>query len=232
MFGIDSSWTWISLLVLGGFHGLNPAMGWLFAVALGFQERRGRAVIAALGPIALGHALAIGVVVVIVWSLGAVIPQEAVMLVGGGAMVAFVAYKAITRFRHPAWVGMRVNKSDLVAWSFLMATAHGAGLMLVPALLRFQVEGIPSADAHATHRDHHAQHIAAAGDGFVTSLLAVGLHTTAMLVVSGALALVVFHTVGVDVLRKAWINVDLIWIGAMGVTGSLTLVLGLWRLAA
>jgi hypothetical protein len=221
-----------TLFLLGAYHGINPGMGWLFAVALGMQERSAQAVLRALAPIALGHALAIGVVVAAVWSLGLVIPQEAVMLLGGGFMLAFVAFKIVTRFRHPAWVGMRVTGSDLVAWSFLMATAHGAGLMLVPALLRFQVDGVPSADAHAEHHAHHAEHIAAAGDGLATSLLAVGVHTAGMLVVSGALALVVFHKVGVEVLRKAWINVDLIWIGTMGVTGSLTLGLALWNLMA
>jgi hypothetical protein len=226
------SWTWLSLILLGSFHGLNPAMGWLFAVARGLQERRTSAVAAALGPIAVGHALAIGVVVVAVWLLGTMLPQGALMLVGGTAMLGFAAYKVVTRFRHPAWVGMRVSGRDLVAWSFLMATAHGAGLMLVPSLLELRGDRVPAAEAHMGTHSHHMPSTAGGADDIVTSLLAVGLHTAAMFVVGGALAIVVYRKVGVDVLRRAWINVDLIWIGVLALAGTLTLGLGAWGVVA
>ena len=236
MFGIDASWTWISILGLGGFHGLNPAMGWLFAVALGFQQRNSRAVITALGPIALGHALSIGIVVAIVWSLGLVVPQAAVMVIGGGSMVAFVLWKVTTRFRHPAWVGMRVTRVDILARYLQIATANRAGLIHFTAVVRLRPDSVPAAAALGGHHmgnmgTPHSGHIAGAGDGLVTSLLAVGLHTAAMLAVGGTLALIVYHKVGVDILRNAWLNIDLIWIGALGITGSLTLILGMWRIA-
>src|SRR3712207_1091868 len=115
---LNTFWPWLSLAALGAFHGLNPAMGWLFAVALGLQERRPRAVVAALGPIALGHALAIGLVAVLVGLLGLVVPTRLLLLGGGLALLAFAAYKLATRFRHPRWVGMRVGWRDLVLWSF------------------------------------------------------------------------------------------------------------------
>jgi hypothetical protein len=231
MFDFLPSWSWLSLILLGSFHGLNPAMGWLFAVALGLQERRLRAVLAALGPIVAGHALAIGAVVVAVWLLGGVLPQEAMLLVGGTCMLGFAVYKVVTRFRHPAWVGMRVRGRELVAWSFLMATAHGAGLMLVPALLELRGDRIPAAAAHAGGHAHHVPASESAGDGFAVSVLAVGVHTAAMFVVAGAIAVLVYRKVGVDILRRAWINVDLLWIGALALAGTVTLAFGGWSVA-
>src|SRR5829696_9101659 len=140
--GMNTYWPWLSLLALGAFHGLNPAMGWLFAVSLGLQERRLRAVLIALGPIALGHALAIALAGLAVGALGLVVPQRLLLALGGAALLAFAAAKVITRFRHPRWVGMRVSSRQLVLWSFLMASAHGAGLMLVPVLAGVRGEGV------------------------------------------------------------------------------------------
>jgi len=226
MFEFIPSWSWLSLILLGGFHGLNPAMGWLFAVALGLQERRLRAVAGALGPIAAGHALSIAGLVASVWMLGTVFPQEVLMMAGGALMVCFAVYKVVTRFRHTAWVGMRVHARDLAAWSFLMATAHGAGLMLLPPLLMLRGDSLAAASAHAGHHVHHAP--ASDGEGLLISLLAVGLHTVAMFGVAGATAVVVYKKVGVNVLRRAWINLDLIWIGALAVAGGITLGFGAW----
>lgn len=226
MDGIELSWSWLSLVALGSFHGLNPAMGWLFAVALGLQERRGKAVASALGTIAVGHALAIAAVVTVVAMLGAVLPERVLMLGGGASMLAFAAYKVASRFRHPTWIGMRVRARDLVTWSFLMATAHGAGLMLVPAILALRDDEVPATMASGGSHNH-AHHAHEAGESLVTSVLAVGIHTMAMFAVAGAIAMVVYRKVGVDVLRRAWINVDLIWIGALVVTGGITVGIAL-----
>jgi hypothetical protein len=227
---LHTFWPWISLAALGAFHGLNPAMGWLFAVALGLQERRLRAVVVALGPIALGHALAIGLAAVAVGTLGLVVPQRALLALGGAALLAFAAYKLATRFRHPRWVGMRVGRRALVLWSFVMASAHGAGLMLVPVLVQLRGEGVSSALAHAEHFGH-AGHPAPAGhEALLPALAAVGLHSAAMLAVAGALAVVVYQKLGVEVLRRAWINLDFIWVGTLIVVGSIALSVGLWPL--
>jgi hypothetical protein len=220
---LNLSWAWISLALLGAFHGLNPAMGWLFAVALGFQERRLRAVVVALAPIALGHALAIGLVAVVAGLLGLVVPQRLLLVLSGLALLAFAAYKVATRFRHPRWVGMRVGASQLILWSTLMATAHGAGLMLVPVLVRLRGEGVPVAAAHAGHVGHAGHHPPPAGDGLATAAAAVGLHTAAMLAVAAVIAVVVYRKLGVEVLRRAWVNLDLIWVGALAVAGGITL---------
>ncbi len=228
---LHASWPWLSLAALGAFHGLNPAMGWLFAVALGFQERRLRAVTAALGPIALGHALAIGLAVILVSVLGLVVPQRLLLALGGAALLGFAASKVASRFRHPRWVGMRVSGRQLVMWSFLMASAHGAGLMLVPVLVGLRGEGVSSAQAHAKHLGHVGHPPPAAGDALLPALAAVGLHSAAMLAVAGVLAVVVYQKLGVEVLRRAWINLDFIWVGALAITGGLALGLGLWSLA-
>lgn len=221
-------WPWISLAALGAFHGLNPAMGWLFAVALGMQERRPRAVVAALGPIALGHALAIGLVAVVVSVLGLVIPQSALLALGGAALLGFAGYKIVSRFRHPRWVGMRVGPRLLVLWSFLMATAHGAGLMLIPVLVGLRGEGVPGALAEGAHAGHAGRQELGASDALAPAILAVGVHSAAMLAVAGVIAVVVYQKVGVEVLRRAWVNLDFLWVGALAAAGGIALGLGLW----
>jgi hypothetical protein len=237
MLDLNASWPWLTLVALGAFHGLNPAMGWLFAVALGFQERRLRGVVLALGPIAVGHALAIGTVAIVVGMLGLVIPQRVLLAVGGVTLLAFAAAKVITRFRHPRWVGMRVTPLELVCWSFLMATAHGAGLMLIPVLVRLRPDGVPVAAARADHAGHlgHAGHLPAESGNDAAlgpALAAVTLHSVVMLAVAGLIAVLVYRRLGVDILRRAWINFDLIWLGALTVTGSLTLAVSLGPLLA
>ena len=122
-----------ALVALGAFHGLNPGMGWLFAVALGMQEGDRRAVLRALPPIALGHAAAVLVALAAFTALRTVIEPRLLGLVLGVGLIGFGAWKLIRR-RHPRWVGMRVRPWELGLWSFIMAGAHGAGLMLLPVV--------------------------------------------------------------------------------------------------
>lgn len=226
MADLGTLWPWLSLALLGAFHGLNPAMGWLFAVALGLQEGRLRAVVEALGPIAIGHAASIGLVAIAVGVLQLVISRELLLLLGGTVLLAFVAYKVATRFRHPRWVGMRVKPHELALWSFLMATAHGAGPMLVPVLAHLRADSA----SLALMATGHASHAATAGGSLESGLAAVALHTLTMFLVMGLIAVVVYQEVGVEVLRRAWINLDLIWVGALALAGLITLGLGLWAL--
>jgi hypothetical protein len=191
-------------------------MGWLFAVALGLQERRRGAVLAALPPIALGHALSIAVVLAAVAGARLVIPPAAVRWGGGALLIAFGLYRVWRGGRHPRWVGMRVGARDLVLWSFLMSTAHGAGLMLVPVLLRLPAP---------THAGHGVTLGGAAGLPPGAAAAALGVHTLAMLAVMTAVAALVYETAGVGVLRRGWVNVDLIWSAALIVAGVLTVLL-------
>jgi hypothetical protein len=227
---LNSSWPWLTLAALGAFHGLNPAMGWLFAVALGLQERRLRAVTAALGPIALGHAIAIALVAIPVGLLGLVIAPRWLLILGGAVLIGFAVWKIVTRFRHPRWVGMRVGPRDLVLWSFLMATAHGSGLMLAPAVaLLTAAPPVTVASLHAEHIGHF-EHVAGGGlnDVLAPAILGTALHTGSMLIVMGIIAVAVYRVLGVELLRRAWINLDLIWAAALIVAGSAAIGLGLW----
>ena len=215
---MSESWPWLALALLGAYHGLNPAMGWLFAVALGLQERRRGAVLQALPPIALGHAFAILVAVLIVGVAQIVVPFDVLRYAGAGVLILFGLYK-LARRKHPRWVGMRVGFKDLTVWSFLMASAHGAGLMLVPVLLRISE---PMQEAH-DHADH-AAHAGMSGSAtLLADLTAVGLHTLAMFAVMGVIAVVVYEKLGVMILKRTWFNVDLLWAGALVAAGVITL---------
>ncbi|WP_436764004.1 hypothetical protein [Streptosporangium sp. V21-05] len=197
-----------SLLILAGlgaFHGLNPAMGWLFAVALGLQERSRDGVLRALPPIVLGHAGSVLITLGLVSAARLAAPPKVVSY-GVAAVVCGFGLWRLLRRRHPRWVGMKVTKWQLTGWSFLMATAHGAGLMVLPVTLN---DGHGGHGGHGGHEGHEAAALAS------QSLLATGVHTTAMLVTTTVLALVVYERLGVAVLRKAWFNLDLAWAVAL-----------------
>jgi hypothetical protein len=215
-------WTgWLALAGLGAVHGVNPGMGWLFAVALGLQEGRARAVWRALPPLAVGHALAIGAAVVVALALGRLVPAEGLRWIVGGALVTLGGARLV-RHRHPRYGGMRVGFGELAAWSFLMASAHGAGLMVLPLLV-----GAAGAGA-STHAHAHATHLMAASlvpDPSLSGPVALGLqatalHTAGYLLVTGLIALLVYRKLGLRMLRTMWINLDLIWGGALIVTGA------------
>jgi hypothetical protein len=213
--GLTSTTLWLMLL-LGAYHGLNPGMGWLFAVALGMQEQRGSAVARSLVPIALGHALAIGSVVLAAAFLGLTLPlgairySVAVILVGLGIV-------CLVRHQHPRWVRMQVDFKDLTVWSFLMASAHGAGLMVVPVLL-----GSTTVEAERRMAGHNHMPSTASP---LAALLATGVHTFAYLAVTGLIAWVVYRKLGLALLRKAWLNFDLVWAVALVTTGIVTLLI-------
>ncbi len=204
---------WLALILLGAYHGLNPAMGWLFAVALGLQEGNRSAVLQALIPIALGHEAAIVVAVVLLRGAEGVVAADVLRLAGAALLVAFGAFKFLRPRSHPRWVGMRVTPRELALWSFLMSSAHGAGLMLVPVLLGL----------HAAAHQHSVPALALSGGSLVQDAAAVLVHTAAMLLAMGAVALLVYEKLGVGVLRKAWINLDLLWAGAFVAVGVTTL---------
>jgi uncharacterized membrane protein len=220
---VSENWSWFALAALGAYHGFNPAMGWLFAVALGLQEQRRGAVLQALPPIALGHAIAISLAVLVIGVARIVVPLDVLRYVCAGVLILFGLYK-LARRRHPRWVGMRVGFRDLTAWSFLMASAHGAGLMLVPVLLRLSsTEHMQGAHAHGVHIDHTA--MASSASVVLADLAAVGLHTLALFAMMGAVAMVVYEKLGVMILKRTWFNLDLLWAGALVGAGLITLVL-------
>lgn len=228
MFEIAELWPWLILAALGAYHGVNPAMGWLFAVALGLQEGRRGAVYQAFIPIALGHTTSVAAVVGVVLLVRAVIPFEALKYIGAVILVGFGVYKLV-RSTHPRWVGMRVGFRDLTVWSFLMASAHGAGLMLIPILFNLPGYRLSIAEAIDVRDLPHADYmLVGAPSGIetvVAQVTAVSIHTLAMFGVMAVVAIVVYEKVGVAILRRAWFNLDKAWAIVLIGTGLLTLIL-------
>jgi hypothetical protein len=214
----ESVWPWVVLLLLGAFHGINPGMGWLFAVALGLQEQRLHAVFRALLPIALGHALSIAAVLLLVGMIQVILPERLLHLLSAAVLFGFGLYKLI-RARHPRWVGMRVDFKDLTLWSFLMATAHGAGLMLVPVLLQWPAQDY----AHAQLIEKLSPNLITTSLGLL--LAAVAVHTLSMLLVTAAIAGLVYEKLGLAILRQAWFNLDWVWAGTLILTGLFVMML-------
>ncbi|HKJ76852.1 MAG TPA: hypothetical protein VKA64_06575 [Gammaproteobacteria bacterium] len=191
-------WPWLALVGLGAFHGINPAMGWLFAVALGMQRHSRRVVLLSLVPLTLGHALAVGGTAAAVLAIGVPFDMQLVRYVTGSLLLAWAAFHGLYGAHHPVRVGMTVGMLGLAVWAFLMALAHGAGLMIVPALLPLT--------EHAAHGHAHM-----AASSVPVAVAAVAVHTAAMMVVTGAVALVVYQWVGVGFLRRGWFNLDRLW---------------------
>src|SRR6516165_7192806 len=187
-------WPWLTLVGLGMYHGINPAMGWLFAVALGLHRGSRSVVVQSVIPIAIGHLLSIALVGGATLALGLVNDRVSLLMVAGCGLILWALYHLAYGSRHQAFVGMQAGFIGLLAWSFLMASAHGAGLMLVPALvpLCLSSSGLGSL----------------ASGSPITALAAVGVHTTAMITISGTIAVLVYDWLGVAFLRRSWINLD------------------------
>ena len=201
---------WQAMVLLGTYHGINPGMGWLFAVALGLQQGSARGVWRALPPIAAGHALSVGSVLVIVGLAQIVVPPDALNVLVSGLLISMGLYR-LCRHGHPRFGGMQVGFRDLTAWSFLMASAHGAGLMVLPFVM--QPPALLSAASH-----EHAHHVATANATGVTAM-AFAVHTISYLVVMTLAAWVVYRKLGLGLLRRAWFNVDRAWAAALVATG-------------
>lgn len=209
-----STSVWLALFLLGCYHGVNPGMGWLFAVALGFQEHKASAVLRSIVPLALGHLASVALIVLVAVTAAAAFPHAIVHDVAAAILLLFGAYRLV-RARHPRWVGMRVGFWGLALWGFLMSTAHGAGLMLLPFITASRA-AMPGAMA--------MPHAATAGS-YATGWLMVGVHTFGYLVATSAVALFVYAKLGVAFLRSAWLNIDLFWALALIVTGIIALVM-------
>jgi len=201
-------WPWLALAGLGLFHGLNPAMGWLFAVALGLHRGSQRIVLLSLLPIAVGHAAAVAAVLLAVLALGLVIDHTMLIRLAAIVLIAWAAWHGLYGHQRRVRVGMQTGLLGLVLWSFLMASAHGAGLMLIPALAPICASA--ASEPQAT-------------SGAPLALAALGVHSGAMLATIAAVSLIVYHWTGVDFLRRGWINLDLIWVAVLATCGVVLL---------
>lgn len=211
---MSERYVWLGLFLLGCYHGINPGMGWLFAVALGLQEHSTKAVLRAIVPIALGHVVSVAVVVSLALLAALWLPHVIVHDASAALLLAFGAYKLV-RARHPRWVGMRVGFWGLAFWGFLMASAHGAGLMLLPFVT----------SSPATARDPMPMQMPPAPHAsYVTGWLMISTHTLGYLVAMTIVAIVVYAKFGVSFLRRGWFNVDFIWAIALLVAGLIALL--------
>jgi hypothetical protein len=201
-------WPWLALAGLGLFHGLNPAMGWLFAVALGLHRGNRRTVLLSLVPITVGHAAAVAAALIAVLALGLVIDHTALLRLAGLVLIGWAAWHALYGHQRRVRVGMQTGLLGLVLWSFLMASAHGAGLMLIPALAPICGSTPPGGTTL----------------GVPLALAALGVHSAAMLAAIAAVSLIVYDWAGVDFLRRGWINVDLIWVAVLATCGVILLI--------
>ena len=206
---------WEAMAFLGVYHGLNPGMGWLFAVALGLQQGSASGVWRALAPIVAGHAAAVGVVLLVAGLAQMIVPLDTLRFVVASMLIVLGLYR-LRRHGHPRLGGMQVGFRDLTAWSFLMASAHGAGVMMLPFVIP------PAAASAASHAHAHAAH-AATGIA-ATSGLAVAVHTLAYFTAMALVAWLVYRRLGLSLLRTAWFNLDWIWAGALVVTGVVVLL--------
>jgi hypothetical protein len=202
---MNETWTWLALAGLGAFHGLNPGMGWLFAVALGLHQHDRRIVWLSAVPIALGHALSVAVVAGAFFWAGLIVDAHILRIGAGIILIGWALYHWRYGHRHRVRFGMRTGLIGLGVWSFLMATAHGAGLMLWPVLMPLCVAAAAAPDS--------------AGP-LATALVGIGVHTLAMLAVTTAIAVAVYEWIGLEILRRAWINVDLVWTWALIAAGA------------
>ena len=207
---MTDTWPLLVLAGLGAFHGLNPAMGWLFAVALGLHRQSRKVVFVSLLPIALGHAISIAASAGLLVAGGYLVPGNVVRIGAGLLLLGWAAYHWRFGHRHRVRFGMRTGLLGLGIWSFLMATAHGAGLMLWPVLMPLCLPG--AADERL-------------GGPIAAALTGVGIHTLAMVATTGVVATLVYEWLGVEILRRAWLNVDLIWTVALVATGTVLLLL-------
>ena len=211
-----TSMSWPALLALGAGHGINPAMGWLFAVALGLQRESRGAVWGALTPLAIGHALAIAAAIAAAGVVGLMVPLGVLRWGTAGLLVGFGIFRLL-RPRHPRFGGMQADARELATWSFLVASAHGAGLMVLPLVI---------GDMPMGSRTHHMAHATAIGPAHVewSGVLAALVHTAGYLLVTALVAVIVYERVGVRFLRTAWVNLDLAWAVALVLTGVAMMV--------
>lgn len=208
---------WLVIVALGCYHGINPAMGWLFAVSNGMQEKRAGAVFSALPPIAIGHFLAMAVALLPFALLNAYFERtRGIGLAAGFLLIGFGVYKFLSR-RHPRFLA-RIGPSHLVFWSFLMATAHGAGLMLAPMYLELCRASHPASFGHAAM----AQLIRS---GVISTSLVAVIHTLAMLLTAGLIAWLVYRYFGLRLLQRAWLNLDLLWAALLMTVGGIAVVI-------
>ena len=210
---------WVAVVASGIYHGVNPGMGWPLAVSAALMDGGRRALLAALGALAVGHFLAMIVILLPFAAMTALVEWQREIRIGAALVVIAFGVWLLFNRRHPRFLA-RVPPSRLALWSFLVANAHGAGLMLVPIYLGLCSPG----ELDAGHQAAAALMSRNAG----LSIVVAGVHTTAMIASGGAIALVVYYWLGLKFLSKAWFDLDVIWALSLVLVGAIGLVTAVW----
>ena len=206
---------WWAVVVSGIYHGVNPGMGWPLAVSSALMERRQASLFKALLALALGHLLAMAAILFPFSVLFWLVEWQREIQIGAALLVIALGIYLLVNRRHPRFLA-RVPPSRLALWSFLVAMAHGAGLMLVPIYLG--ICDTVGSDAGHTAAD------ALMGGTLTIALLVALTHTAAMMLSGGALAVGVYHWLGLRFLQKGWFNLDILWALSLILVGVLALV--------
>lgn len=208
------TWLWLAVIASGLYHGLSPGMGWPLAVAAGLSEKRGAAVFAALLPLAAGHFAAMAVVLLPFALLTMLTEHSGGISIGAGLLVAGFGFYRLLNRRHSRGLA-RIKPTQLALWSFLVAIAHGAGLLLVPIYL-----GLGAAAGHAAHGGMQRP----TDNSFVSALMISAVHTLAMIAAGGGIAWLVYKYLGLQFLKKSWFNLETVWALSLIAAGGA----GLW----
>lgn len=211
-------WLWLAVIASGLYHGINPGMGWPLAVSAGLMQRSSRALLAALGPLAIGHLLAMLVVILPFALLITLVEWQRTIRVGASAtVIAFGIYRLIER-RHPRSLA-RIPPTQLAFWSFAVAIAHGAALMLVPIYLGLCRK--------AETDQGHAAANSLINTSLTMALLVAVVHAGAMIAAGGSLAWLVYRYLGLKFMARSWFNLDTVWALSLVLVGAVALVFGL-----
>lgn len=211
----DAAGLWLAVVASGLYHGVNPGMGWPLAVSAGLMERSPRALLAALGPLTIGHLLAMAVVILPFALLVTLVAWQQPIRIGASLLViGFGVYRLVNR-RHPRALA-RIRPTQLGLWSFAVAMAHGAGLMLVPVYLGL---------CRAAGSDQAAGTLI--GSDLGMGVLVAVVHSLAMVAAGGAFAWLVYRTLGLKAVARSWFNLDVVWAGSLVLVGGLSLALAL-----
>ena len=217
-----ADWTpaglWLAVVASGLFHGVNPGMGWPLAVSAGLMERSSRALVAALGPLTAGHLLAMLLVILPFALLITVVEWQRQIQIGAGLLViGFGVFRLLNR-RHPRAL-TRIRPTQLGLWSFAVAIAHGAALMLVPIYLGL----CQASDLDKTHEAAGALINANLGMAALVS----AVHSAAMLVAGGLSAWLAYRYLGLKIVSRSWFNLDTIWAASLILVGTVALAVNL-----
>jgi hypothetical protein len=209
---------WLAVVASGLYHGVNPGMGWPLAVSAGLMERSSRALVAALGPLTIGHLLAMFVVILPFALLVALVEWQQQIQIGASLLViGFGIFRFVNR-RHPR-VLARIRPTQLGLWSFAVAIAHGAGLMLAPIYLGLCL----AADLDKGHEAAGALINANLGMVVLVSIV----HSVAMIGVGGLLAWLVYRYLGLKFVSQSWFNLDATWAFSLILVGALSLAISM-----